>query len=60
MPNGTTDADGNDCAPSPLAFVAEIVHVYVKPLLRFGTVIGVRVPATPCVTPPSLEKQRAV
>jgi len=56
---GTAVTDGADGRPSPLAFVANTVHVYVLPfvnrLTRSGDVVPVAVP----VAPPSDDVQVA-
>ena len=53
-------ADGADARPSPRAFVAVTVQVYVFPVVRLGTVSGEAAPVWVPVAPPSLDAQVAV
>jgi hypothetical protein len=56
---GTTDTDGTDGRPSPLAFVANTVHVYVEPFVNTVTMIGDAEPVTVDGVPPSDDVQVA-
>ena len=52
----TNEFDGADAGPCPTAFVPYTVHVYVLPLVRFSTTIGLEAPVKiPKLVPPSLE-----
>jgi hypothetical protein len=57
---GTTATDGADARPSPLAFVANTVHVYVEPFVNAVTVIGDDVPVAVPGAPPSDDVHAAV
>jgi hypothetical protein len=57
---GTADAEAADADPSPTAFVASTVHLYVLPLVKADTAIGELAPVFDPVAPPSLDVHVAV
>ncbi len=57
---GTTATDAGDTGPSPSAFVANTVHVYVLPFVKPVTVIGDDTPPTEPAAPPSDDEHAAV
>jgi hypothetical protein len=56
----TSGADRADARPVPREFVPATLHVYVLPVVRPDTVIGLDPPPCAAVAPPSLEVQVAV
>jgi hypothetical protein len=57
---GAVDKDAADGEPSPTAFVAKTVHVYVVPFVNDDTTIGDEPPVFEPAVPPFDEVQLAV